>query len=202
MGKKNPAVDAYIGKAAPFAKPILQRVRQAVHAGCPDVEETIKWGSPTFEYKGILCGMAAFKDHAVFGFWKRASLLKDIIKHDPTSKRSTAGYACLYSVEDLPSEKKLTALVKQATALQDKGVKETRVVKPKPPLPTPAYFTAALRKNPKAAATFKAFSPSHRREYLEWITEAKTEATRTRRVETAIEWIAAGKGRNWKYERR
>jgi uncharacterized protein YdeI (YjbR/CyaY-like superfamily) len=197
MGTRDPRVDAYIEKAQPFARPILRQIRKAVHAGCPEVLETIKWSVPAFEYKGPLCGMAAFKAHCVFGFWKSA-LLEGV----PGTENPMDQFGRLTSLEDLPSEKTLIGLVKQAVKLNDAGIKLSREKKPpKPPAKVPADLAAALKKNSKARAAFDAFSPSHRREYVEWITDAKQEATRQRRLDTAIQWIAEGKGRNWKYER-
>lgn len=200
MGKKDPRIDAYIAKAQPFAQPILKRLRTLVHRGCPEVEETVKWGMPYFEYKGPLCGMASFKQHAVFGFWRHKLL------NDPQGyleeRRAQGGSAMgnlgrITSIEDLPPDAVILDFIRQAKKLNDAGVKLAR---PKPkPLRIPSYFTAALKKNKKALATFEGFSSSHKKEYVEWVTEAKTEETRTKRLATAIEWMAEGKVRNWKY---
>ena len=197
MGKRNSKFDAYIEKAQPFAQPILRYLRDVVHAGCPDVEEELKWGHPAFMYKGILCGMAAHKQHVTFGFWK-ASALNDL----PKSDAAAGQFGRIASVKDLPDKKTMIRLVKQATALHDAGVKAPRMkTAPKAPIKEPTYFTAALKENKKAQKIYDAFSPSHKREYLEWITEAKGEETRARRLATAIEWMAEGKPRNWKYMR-
>lgn len=195
MGKRNPRVDAYITKSRPFAQPILRFIRESVHTGCPDVEETIKWSVPHFNYKGPLCGMAAFKEHVRFGFWKAALL------GGQSSGDGMAQYGTVKSTKDLPSRKALVALVRHAATLNDRGVKAPRPkTTPKPPLEMPSDFTAALKKNRKTLAVFEKFSPSHRREYIEWITDAKQDATRERRIATAIEWIGQGKSRNWKYQ--
>ena len=196
MGKKDPRVDAYIAKAADFAKPILEEIRARVHASCPAVEETMKWSVPAFDYKGPLCGMAAFKKHCIFGFWKSPLVLGERGPADnPMGFREK-----LTSVKDLPPKSEFRANIKKAMELNDQGIKVPRAARaPKAAIKVPAYFAAAVKKNKKAQAAFDAFSPSHRREYLEWITEAKTEATRTRRVTQAIEWMAEGKPRNWKY---
>jgi len=199
MPSRDPRVDAYIAKAQPFARPILKRIRKAVHAGCPEVVETVKWSMPAFEYKGPLVGMAAFKAHCTLGFWK-ASLMKTV----PQDRLHDAmGHLGRFeSIDDVPPEAALVQMVKEAAALNDAGVKVPRKKgAPKPPPKAPADLLAALKKNQKAAAAWKAFPPSHQREYVQWITEAKTDATRTRRLETAVGWIAEGKGRNWKYER-
>ena len=200
MSKKDPRVDAYIARAAPFAKPILTHIRNAVHAGCPDVEEDMKWSFPHFMHKGILCSMASFKEHCAFGFWK-GSLLEG---GGTRSSEAMGQFGRIASLDDLPGEKKLIALVRKAAALNDKGVKVARKPKtaPRPAPKAPAEFMAALKGNTRARAAFAALSPSHKREYIEWITEAKTGATRQRRILTAIEWIADGKSRNWKYERK
>jgi hypothetical protein len=199
MPTKDARVDAYITKAKPFAQPILKRIRQAVHAGCPDVVETIKWSVPAFEYKGPMCGMAAFKAHCLMGFWKGA-LVKSMPKDTVT--QSGGGWGRFESVDDLPDMKLLVRMVKEAAALNDAGIKAPRAMKAtKPPVKTPPYMLAAIKKNKKAATAWAASSPSHQREYVEWITDAKTEETRNRRLGTAVEWIAEGKGRNWKYQR-
>ena len=196
MGNRDPRVDAYIAKAADFAKPILEEIRARVHAACPGVEETMKWSVPAFEYKGPFCGMAAFKKHCVFGFWKSALVLGEGGPDDnPMGFREK-----LTSLDDLPSKSEFRANVKKAMQLNDQGIKLPRATRaPKAEIKAPAYFTAAVKKNKKAQAAFDGFSPSHRREYLEWITDAKTEATRSRRIAQAIEWMAEGKPRNWKY---
>jgi hypothetical protein len=195
----DPRVDAYIAKAAPFAQPILKHVRAAVHAGCPEVQETIKWSVPAFEYKGPFCGMAAFKKHVMFGFWKHQLMLDLIPKGE---HRAFGQYGRIESIDDVPSQAAIVKLVKAARKLNDDGVKVPKPARAKtPPVKTPPFLTAALKKNAKARANYDAFPPSHKREYVEWLTEAKSIETRDRRLAQAIEWIAEGKGRNWKYQR-
>ena len=196
MGTKDARIDGYIAAAQPFARPILTFIRKAVHAGCPEIEETLKWRHPAFMYKGILCGTAAFKEHVTFGFWK-ASAMNGV---GGKAADAAGQFGRITAVRDLPDRKTLVRLVKEAAALHDAGVKAPRMKgAPKRPLKEPDYFTAALKKNRKALAAYEAFSPSHKREYLEWILDAKAEATRQRRLDTAIEWIAQAKPRNWKY---
>ena len=198
MATKDPRIDAYIAKSAEFAKPILKRLRKVVHAGCPDVVETMKWSMPHFDHKGVMCGMAAFKQHCAFGFWK-ADL---ILEPGQTAEKSGMGsFGSIHSLSDLPSEKTLVGYVKKAAALNEAGVKAPGRTQPKKrkPLPMPDYFTAALKKNAKARKTFENFSPSHRREYIEWVTEAKREETRKERLVKSLKWLADGKARNWKY---
>lgn len=201
MAKKDPRVDAYIAKSAPFARPILKHLRKVVHAGCPDVVETIKWGSPHFDHKGSLAGMAAFKEHVTFGFWKSALLMNGKTSLGKSEEKAMGQFGRVASIRDLPAERTLVALVKKAAQLNEDGIKVARVRTPKPALPTPADLLAALRRNKRARDAFEAFSPSQKREYVEWITEAKTDATRERRLKTAVEWMAEGKIRNWKYAR-
>jgi hypothetical protein len=201
MGKRDARVDTYIAKAQPFAQPILEHLRKVVHQACPGVEETMKWSFPHFMHDGILCSMAAFKEHCAFGFWKGA-----LIEGAPGLGREAMGqFGRITSIRDLPPEKTLMRLVQQAAKLNENGVKTPKVRKPelprRPVPPAPADFLSALRKNKKALATYEGFSPSHKREYVEWITEAKGEATRQRRMTTAIEWMADGKARNWRYQR-
>lgn len=198
MVTKDPRVDAYIAKSADFAKPILNHLRKIVHAGCPEVEETLKWSMPHFDYKGVMCGMAAFKQHCAFGFWKE-SLIFDTDKIG--EKTAMGSFGCIKSLRDLPNEKALIGYVKKAAALNEAGIKAPGRTKPKKrePLAVPADFSAALKKNAKARKTFEAFAPSKRREYLEWITEAKQDKTRNERLATSIKWLAEGKSRHWKY---
>lgn len=197
MPKKDPRIDAYIAKAQPFAKPILKHLRAVVHAACPEVQETVKWGFPHFDYRGaMLCSMASFKAHAVFGFWRGPELMGASSRDG----RAMGDFGRLTSFDDLPSKAQLTALVKKAMKLTDSGVKPARRTATKrPPLRVPKDLADALARDAKAKATFEGFPPSARREYVEWITEAKTAATREKRLATAIEWLAEGKHRNWKY---
>jgi len=196
MGKKDPRVDAYIAKSADFAKPILTHIRAVVHAAVPDVEEDLKWSMPAFMYKGMLCGMAAFKQHATFGFWKYSLVV------DGRSEMAMGNFGKITKISDLPPKSALAAYVKKAAALNDAGIKVARKPKgPAKPVRVPPALTAALEKNKKAQSAFAVFPPSHKREYAEWIADAKTDETRTRRITQAIQWIANGKSRNWKYER-
>ncbi|HUG04480.1 MAG TPA: YdeI/OmpD-associated family protein [Steroidobacteraceae bacterium] len=195
---KNPAVDAYIEKSADFARPILKRLRALMHKTCPKVEETMKWGVPHFEYKGVIAGMAAFKQHAAFGFWKQR-LMKDP-SGSFTKGESGMGGRKIRSVHELPSDTLLLAYIREAVALNEQGAKVPRPTRRKPPVKAPPYLTAALKKNAKARKTFENFSPSQQREYAEWLTDAKQEATRERRLATAIDWLSQGKTRNWKYQ--
>ena len=201
MGKKDKRIDAYINKSEDFAKPILRHLRSIVHRACPDVEETMKWSFPHFDYRGVMCSMAAFKAHCVFGFWK-APLMKDPEK---VMNKTGAGEAMghfgrITSLADLPKESILISYVKEAAKLNDERVKVEK--KPKPPrkdLNVPSFFLETLKKNKKALETFNNFSPSAKREYVDWVTEAKTEETRMRRLKTAVEWMSERKQRNWKY---
>jgi uncharacterized protein YdeI (YjbR/CyaY-like superfamily) len=197
MPTTDPRVDAYIARSKDFAKPILERVREMVHEACPDVVETIKWSSPFFDYKGqMMCAMAAFKEHCAIIFWK-APLIKGV---PPNGDKSRGSFGRITSVKELPSKKQFTGLIKAAMALNDAGITVKRPnagSKPEPKVPR--ELASALGKNKKAAAVFANFSRSNRREYCEWISEAKREETKAKRVTQAIEWIADGKTRNWKY---
>jgi len=199
MAKKDPRIDAYITKAATFAQPILKHLRKVVHAGCPDVEETVKWSMPHFDYKGPMCAMAAFKAHATFGFWK-ASLVFEGNK--VVDEKAMGQFGCLRTVADLPEDKVLIEYVRKAVALNDAGLKVPGRSKPakKPPLEMPDDFAAALKKNAKAGKTFHEFTPGKQREYVEWVTEAKREETRRQRLATSIEGLAEGKPYHWKYQ--
>ena len=204
MGKKDKKVDTYIAKSAEFAKPILTHLRELVHKACPDVEEVIKWGFPNFDYKGVFCSMAGFKQHCSFGFWK-ASLMKDPKRIlQANDKGSMGNFDRITSLKDLPSDKILLDFLKQAVELNELGVKRKVKVTPKgsKTIDTPDYFEKALKKNKIARGVFEEFAYSHRKEYIMWFEEAKTEETRNKRIAQAIEWISEGKGRNWKYEKK
>lgn len=199
MGIRDARVDAYIAKSADFAQPILRQVREQMHRHCPDVEETIKWGFPHFEYKGILAGMAAFKAHCALHFWNGTQ-----IGLGERQAESMGQFGRMTTVKDLPTPREMAKLIKAAMALKDAGVKSPARAKPKTEkkeLVVPDYFAAQLKKNKKALATFEAFSYTNKKDYLEWITEAKTELTRDKRIAQALEWMAEGKARNWKYLR-
>jgi len=198
MPTTDPRVDAYIAKAADFAQPVLEHLRALVHAACPDVEETIKWGFPHFMYKGMMCSMASFKAHCALNFWKA-----ELLMADEANREAMGQFGRIASIKDLPSKKALTAYIRQAMKLNDDGVAAPARAKPAAPraLEIPDELSAALKKSPVAGQHFAAFSPSKRRDYAEWIADAKTEATRTRRLEQAVEWISEGKARNWKYEK-
>lgn len=195
MGSKDPRVDAYIESANPFARPILKRLRKWAHQYCPECEETLKWSAPHFQYKGkMFCGMSAFKEHCAFGFWH------PMMRRNDNSLEGMGSFGKIRSLADLPSEAEFARMAREAMKLTDEGVK----VPPKPkkeraPLRVPADLKAALAKNKKAAATFEAFSYSHRKEYVDWVTEAKREETRKARVAQSVEWMAEGKSRHWKY---
>jgi uncharacterized protein YdeI (YjbR/CyaY-like superfamily) len=204
MPNRSPQVDAYIAKAAPFAQPILEKIRDAFHAAHPEIEEVMKWSFPHFQYKGIVGNMAAFKNHVSWGFWK-AQLMSDpkgIL--NPMGDKTSMGGAKVVSEKDLPPKKVMVEYVREAIRLNEEGVKVERApsTRSATPVEVPQDLAAALKKDKKAKAAFDAFSPSHQREYIAWITEAKQEATRQKRLATTLEWLAEGKSRNWKYERK
>ena len=205
MTKTDKRVDAYIAKAQPFAQPILKHLRKLVHRACPETEETIKWSFACFDYKGLLCSMAAFKHHAAFGFWKY-KLIKDP-KNYIGLRFNEGGNAMgnlgrITSLKDLPPDKVLIDFIKQAKKLNDNVVKiPAKPKKPREKLVIPPYFTTAVKKNKKALSTFNDFSYSNKKEYVSWVTEAKSGETRNSRMQLAVEWMSEGKRRNWRYER-
>lgn len=203
MPTTDPRIDAYIEKSAEFARPILRHIRQVVHAAAPEIEETLKWGMPSFTHKGIVCGMAAFKQHCTLHFWK-GSLVVPGDKVAADQEGGMGQFGRITSPADLPPDDELAAYVREAVRLNEQGVKPEKKAKPageKKELPVPDELVAALEQNEAAGAAWAGFSPSKRKDYVEWITEAKSDATRRKRLDTAVEWISQGKGRNWKYER-
>lgn len=196
MATHDPRIDTYIDKVAPFAQPILREIRLRVHASCGEAEEAIKWGMPAFMYRGkILCVMAAFKAHATLAFWRRDAQASKPEKAD----EAMGEFGKLTQVKDLPDKRAFAAKVKSAMQRIEEGAPQ-RVVKPRAPVAMPPAFAAALAQQPQAKAMFDGFSAGYQRDYLEWIGEAKTEATRDKRIAQSLEWLAEGKHRNWKYE--
>lgn len=201
MGERDPRVDAYIAKAAPFARPILEHLRALVHATCPDADEAIKWGMPFFVSGGAsLCHMAAFKQHAAFGFWRHAEVMGG-----ERPAEGMGSFGKLATLDDLPAKRTLATLIKRAAVLNASGSKPVRAAAKKAPAPLPAMpadFAAALDGAPAARSTWDSFSPSHRREYLDWILGAKRADTRAKRIAQSVEWLAEGKLQSGKYEKR
>jgi uncharacterized protein YdeI (YjbR/CyaY-like superfamily) len=198
MSNHDPRIGAYIAKSAEFAKPILEHLRERVHSACPEVEEGIKWGMPFFSYKAApMCMMAAFKQHCSFGFW----LSKEVT--GGSEEDGMGQFGKLASLKDLPPDKQLATFLKKAMALNETGVKKARpkaAAKPAPTLPEDLATLLAQKKHAAARKTYEGFGPGAQREYVEWVTEAKTDATRQKRLATTLEWLAEGKKRNWKYE--
>jgi uncharacterized protein YdeI (YjbR/CyaY-like superfamily) len=193
MANKDPRIDAYIANAPDFAKPILTHLRALAHEACPEVEETLKWRMPHFMRGGILFGMAAFKRHCAVHFWKGKLVLENNLVEGFGNLGRVA------ALSDLPGKKVLLRYIKKAVELNESGVKKPATRGPKKKLMVPDYFRAALNRNKKAQTAFDAFSYSHKKEYVQWITEAKREETRERRIKTALQWLAQGKSQNRKY---
>ena len=199
MQKKDPRMDAYIAASAPFARPILRHLRKVVHAGCPDVQETMKWSMPHFDHNGIMCAMAAFRAHCSFGFWKGSLVLG---ANAVAEEKAMGQFGRITAISDLPAEETLIGYVRRAAELNAARVKSPSLPKqprPKGTAAVPDDFTAALKKNRQAKRTFENFTPGKQNEYVEWVTSAKREATRAERLATSIEWLAEGKPRMWKY---
>jgi uncharacterized protein YdeI (YjbR/CyaY-like superfamily) len=199
MPKKDPRVDVYIAKSADFAKPILNHLRKLVHTACPEVEETFKWSFPCFMHKGMLCSMAAFKQHCSFGLWKAALVFAP--GEAPASEAAMGQFGRLTQLSDLPKDSVLLGYLKKAVQLNEAGIKKPAAPRPKvkKELVVPDFLTNTLVKHQKARAMFDGFSYSHKKEYVQWLTEAKTAETRERRLATAIAWLTEGKSRHWKY---
>ncbi|SDP70446.1 Uncharacterized conserved protein YdeI, YjbR/CyaY-like superfamily, DUF1801 family [Mucilaginibacter sp. OK268] len=203
MSKFNPQFDEYIEKSADFAKPIMEYLRQIIHETCPEVEEIIKWGNPHFDYKGdMMCILAGYKNHCSFSLYK-AELMSDTKIIESVKAGQKMGYMDkIKSLSDLPAKETLVAYIKEAMVLNENGVKKAKPVSEKPKvIEVPDYFSEKLATNPLAKEIFESKSSSFRKDYLVWITDAKTEATRQKRMDQSLEWIAEGKGRFWQYEK-
>lgn len=202
MGQKDHRIDAYIAKAAPFAQPILIHFRELMHKACPEIKENIKWGMPAFELNGIVTTAASFKNHLGIAFHKSA-LMQDSHKLFHSAEDAIGHLGKITSLEDLPEDDILISYIQEAAKLDKEGKKVSKKpAQPKPELRMPDYFAAALDKNPAAKQHFESFSPSAKREYMEWLIDAKSETTRNTRLERAMEWIAEGKPRLWKYQKK
>lgn len=198
MASSDPRFDRHLQDAPEFARPLLHELRARVHAICPDVVESVKWRMPAFEFHGLLAGMAAFRAHCTFGFWKDRLLRSDAALAPLLDRLGR-----MTSVRDLPSKAAFAKVMKAAMRLNVEGIgAPRRRAAPRPELAVPPELVRALAASKRAKATFDAFAPSHRREYVQWIVEAKKDETRQRRIEQTIEWLAQGKHRNWQYERR
>lgn len=200
MATTDPFVDEYIERSKDFAKPILNHLRELVHEACPDVVETKKWSFPHFDYKGMMCSMASFNEHCAFNFWKQSLLDESAF---PAEKTAMGSFGRIKSLADLPDDATMKKLIQDAMKLNDDGVKTVKAPawKEKKELVVPEILTAALESNALAFETFNNFPYSKKKDYVAWITEAKSEATRDKRLGTAIEWLSEGKARNWKYEK-
>ena len=197
-------IDAYIEKSAEFAQPILQHLRRLVHTAIPEITETIKWGMPHFEYHGIICHLAAFKQHCSLGFWNAPEMSDPHQLLNAHGKTEMGHFGKIKNLADLPDDSILLKYFKEAATLRKNNIKPK--AKPKASVPkdvvVPAYFQEALNQNDAARQTFEQFSPSNRKDYLVWLSEAKTEATHDKRLATILEWLAEGKTRHWKYQKK
>ena len=205
-GTTSPEIDSYVANAQPFARPILTHVRDLVHQACPEIEETIKWSQPFFVYRGaILCNMAGFKAHCSFHFWGRE--ISGVLRESKVlSEENITSFGRISTLSSLPADEQMLTWIRKAVAFIDSGQYTSPVAarskkERSKAAELPAEFETALRKNQKASAAFQAISPSCKREYIEWINEAKRSETRDKRIATALEWIAEGKQRNWKHQK-
>ena len=202
MEERDKRIDAYIAKAAPFAQPILSHFRELMHKASPDIKENIKWGMPAFELNGIVTTMASFKNHMGIAFHK-SSLMQDTHKLFSSADDAIGQLGKITSLEDLPDDKILVSYIQEAVKLDKEGKKiPKKPAQPKTEVQMPDYFATGLEKSPAAKQHFESFSPSAKREYIEWLLDAKSEATRNSRLERAMEWIAEGKPRLWKYQKK
>jgi len=199
---RSPAVDTYLAACPPFAQPLLRHLRKLVHQACPAVSESIKWSHISFDYQGrILCFFAAFKAHASFGFWHQ-EVVKRIANEGVKTSEAHGSLGRLKDKKDLPNDKTLLRYLKMAMELQVSGKSPRQIRKPRPALPMPPGLADALRRNARAAAHWEKFSPSARRDYIEWITDAKRDETREQRLLTTLDWVGEGRKRHWKHEAR
>lgn len=203
MSQFNPKFDEYIANSADFARPIMEYLREIIHETCPAVEEVIKWGIPHFDYQGdMMCILAGYKHHCSFSLYKAELMANPKLKENLKPEQKMGNMDKLKSLADLPAKETLVAYIQEAMALNENGIKKK---KPKAETPravkVPDYFQECLDAHPLAKEVFESKSPSFRKDYVVWIVDAKTEATRQKRIEQSLEWIAEGKGRFWQYKK-
>lgn len=199
----NPEVDDYLAKAPAFARPIADHLRSLLHATCPELVEDIKWSLPHFSYRGeMMCVFAAASKHCSFTFLKQEIMKDPRLRANPAMPAAKRFLGKITSIADLPADAELIAFIKEAMALNEQGMKPPRRESKTPKeIAMPEEFARALAANPAAREIFEAKSPSFRKEYLVWISDAKTEVTRQKRIDESLDWIAEGKGRFWKYQK-
>ena len=194
MSAHDARIDAFIAKAQPFAQPILTHLRDVLHHACGGLEESIKWGRPAFLNEGrILAVFGAFKAHASLTLWKMGEATG-------REEEGMGQFGKLTSLADLPGDEELIRIIQATASARAKAMPQPKKA-PRPDLPVPDELASALAASPKAQAVWDGFAPSHRREYSEWVSEAKRAETRAARVAQSVEWIAEGKQRNWKYQK-
>lgn len=199
----DPGVDEYLHNAPDFAKPILEYLRETVHTVCPEAVETIKWKFPTFMYHNkILCSTVAFKKYCSMGFWLHDEMKTIRELESDAEKSNMFSVGKITTMEDLPGKIELKNMMQEAMDLTDAGFTLRKAKPEKKEVEIPGYFREILDQNKEVAEIFRAASPSFRKEYIQWITDAKTESTRTKRMEQALIWISERKSRNWKYEKK
>lgn len=204
MMKKSKEVDVYISKSERFAKPILKHLRVLVHFACPEIEETIKWGFPHFMYNGILCSMASFNNHCAFGFWKGKFIPQLEIIINENGESAMGNFGRITSLAELPNDKIILNIIEQAVVLNNSNIKlppRTKINSSALRVNIPDFILNEINKNKLAKFNFEKFTVSKRKEYVEWILEAKTVTTKKKRLQKTVEWLAEGKSRNWKYEK-
>jgi uncharacterized protein YdeI (YjbR/CyaY-like superfamily) len=199
----HPAIDEYINKSEEFARPILLHLRKIIHLACPDVEETIKWSFPNFEYKGqILCSMASFKKHCSFGFWLGAEMEDPENILNKVGNTNMGNFGKIINHNSLPDDNIIIKYIHEAMKLSESGTKKkTSKIKDKKSLEIPVYIIEFIEKYPKAKVVFNNFSNSCKKEYVQWIEEAKQVSTKLKRLEKAVSMMEEGKEFNWQYKK-
>lgn len=192
------SVDNYIAKAPEFARPICEALRKLIHKAAPELRETIKWSSPCFEGRGLICGLGAFQKHVRLFFFKGAQVPDPDGVFADGEDNASGRSAKFFSLEEIPV-KKLERLIRAAAQLDAEGKVKPPPRARRPELPMPKEFAATLKRSPKARTYFETLSPSCRREYVEWISAAKRDETRERRLAEAIEMLSEGRRRNEPY---
>jgi hypothetical protein len=186
-------INQYMAELPEWQRRMLVRLRQLIHEAAPEVEEAWRWDKPHFDNAGIMVGLCAFKEHVAVWFHKGA-LLKDTKKlFEATARTEEKGMRAYKLHEgDKINEAAFLDLVKQAVAVNDKGTKLREAKPTKKALVVPEDLEQVLRKDPTAWANWEAFPVGHRRAYVEWVTDARQEETRKRRIAQSLEKIREG----------
>lgn len=196
MNEASENITAYIEKATPEFKEVMIALRSVLNNPNFDIKEDWKWGAPNFNNEGMICWLAHFRNHVGMNFFK-GTLIKDKYNLFTHYREEKGNRQLKFSDINQIIPEQIEYYIEEAIKLNQENIK---VVKKEIDTSLPLDLETELNNNPKAKMFFESLAPSYKRDYIEWIEEAKREATRTKRLATTMEWLSEGKKKNWKYE--